>query len=85
MIILDGYHLGKKVRDLMSMIAPTKVDKPRHLKGSSTVLVELSKTEQHSWLKVDKVAKTVTHPFYCFNRVVHPFDHARCESMSEVI
>jgi hypothetical protein len=31
-IILDWYHLGKKVRDLMSMIAPTKEDKQRYLK-----------------------------------------------------
>jgi hypothetical protein len=31
-IILDWYHLGKKVRDLMSMIALTKEDQRRHLK-----------------------------------------------------
>ena len=31
-IILDWYHLGKKVRDLMSLIALTKEDKRRHLK-----------------------------------------------------
>ena len=31
-IILDWYHLGKKVRDLMSMIALSKDDKQEHLK-----------------------------------------------------
>ncbi|MBK8538009.1 MAG: hypothetical protein IPL59_24645 [Candidatus Competibacteraceae bacterium] len=31
-IILDWYHLGKKLRDLMSMIALNKADKDRHLK-----------------------------------------------------
>ena len=31
-IILDWYHLGKKVRDLMSMIALSKDDKQAHLK-----------------------------------------------------
>lgn len=31
-IILDWYHLGKKVRDLMSMIALTKENKQRYLK-----------------------------------------------------
>jgi len=31
-IILDGYHLGKKVRDLMSMIARNKDEKNLHLK-----------------------------------------------------
>lgn len=31
-IILDWFHLGKKVRELMSMIAPTKADKARYLK-----------------------------------------------------
>lgn len=31
-IILDWYHLGKKVRDLMSMIARNKEEKNRHLK-----------------------------------------------------
>ena len=30
-IILDWYHLSKKVRDLMSMIAPTKLDKQRYM------------------------------------------------------
>ena len=30
-VILDGYHLCKKVRELMSMIAINKVDKERHL------------------------------------------------------
>lgn len=30
-VILDWYHLGKKVRALMSMIAMTKADKERHL------------------------------------------------------
>jgi len=32
MIILDWYHLGKKVREFMSMIARNKEDKKRHLK-----------------------------------------------------
>lgn len=31
-IILDGYHLGKKVRESMSMIARNKDAKPVHLK-----------------------------------------------------
>jgi len=31
MMILDGYHLSKKVRDLMSMIASTKLDKQRYI------------------------------------------------------
>ena len=31
-IILDWFHLGKKVRELMSMIAPTKVEKVTYLK-----------------------------------------------------
>jgi hypothetical protein len=31
-VILDWYHLGKKVRDLMSMIARNKEEKNRHLK-----------------------------------------------------
>lgn len=31
-IILDWYHLGKKMRDFMGMIAPTKEDKQRYLK-----------------------------------------------------
>lgn len=31
-VILDGYHLGKKVRDLMSMIARNKEEKNRYLK-----------------------------------------------------
>lgn len=30
-IILDWYHLSKKVRDLMSMIASTKLDKQRYI------------------------------------------------------
>ena len=32
MIRLDWYHLGKKVRDLMSMIARNKEEKNGHLK-----------------------------------------------------
>ena len=31
-IILDWFHLGKKVRELMSMIAPTKAEKVTYLK-----------------------------------------------------
>ena len=31
-IILDGFHLGKKVRELMSMMAPTKAEKVTYLK-----------------------------------------------------
>lgn len=31
-IILDWYHLGKKVRDMMSMISRTKEEKKQHLK-----------------------------------------------------
>ena len=31
-VILDWYHLGKKVRDLMSMIARNKEEKTIHLK-----------------------------------------------------
>lgn len=31
-VILDWYHLGKKLRDLMSMIARTKTEKLSHLK-----------------------------------------------------
>ncbi len=30
-VILDGYHLDKKTRELMSMIALNKADKERHL------------------------------------------------------
>lgn len=30
-VILDWYHLGKKLRELMSMIAANKTDKERHL------------------------------------------------------
>jgi len=32
LVILDWYHLGKKLRGLMSMIAINKVEKSRHLK-----------------------------------------------------
>lgn len=32
-VVLDWYHLRKKVRELMSMIAMTKADKERHLKA----------------------------------------------------
>ena len=31
-MILDWYHLGKKLRGLMSMIATNKVEKAKHLK-----------------------------------------------------
>jgi hypothetical protein len=33
-VILDGYHLGKKLRELMSMIACNKADKERHLSAT---------------------------------------------------
>ena len=47
--------------------------------------MEPSKTEQHPLLKIDKAAKTVTHPFYCFNGVINLFDNAGRESMSKVV
>ena len=47
--------------------------------------MELGETEQHPLLKVDKVTKTVTHPFHCFKGVVHPLDPTRRESMSELV
>jgi hypothetical protein len=52
-IILDWYHLGKRVRELMSMIALTKEDKRKHLKfifyhlwrGQVHTVVDYLKTE----------------------------------------
>jgi hypothetical protein len=53
--------------------------------GSSTVLVELGKTDQYPLLKVDKVAETITHPFHGFDGIVNPLDHARGEAISEIV
>jgi len=43
--------------------------------GSSKVLVELGEADQDSLFKVGKIAKTVTHAFHYFNRVINPFNH----------
>ena len=52
-IILDWFHLGKKVRELMSMIAPTKAEKVTYLKfifyhlwhGKTETVLNYLKTE----------------------------------------
>ena len=47
--------------------------------------MELGETDQDPLFKVDKVAKTVAHPFHCFDRIVNTLDNAGRESMSEVV
>ena len=47
--------------------------------------MDLSETYQDPLLKIDKVAKTVAHPFHCFDRIVNTLDNAGRESMSEVV
>lgn len=47
--------------------------------------MELSETDQDPLLKVDKVAKTITHSFHCLDRIVNPFNDARGHPMNEVV
>ena len=47
--------------------------------------MELGETDQHPSLKVGKVAKTVTHTFYRFDRVVNTFNDARRDPMSKIV
>ena len=53
--------------------------------GSSRVLVELGKIHQHSLLKVGKVAKTVSHAFHCFYRVVNSLNNTRRDAMGKIV
>ena len=67
-IILDWYHLGKRVRELMSMIALTKEDKRKHLKfifyhlwrGQVQTVVDYLKTEVNA-KNEDKLEELVNY------------------------
>ena len=54
-------------------------------KGSSRIDVELSKADQDSLLKVDKVSKSVTNAFHCLDRIVNAFDDACSHSIDKVV
>lgn len=66
-IILDWYHLGQRVRELMSMIALTKADKRKHVKfifyhlwrGQVQRIVDYLKTEVNA-KNEDKLEEWVT-------------------------
>ncbi len=64
-VILDWYHLSKKVQDLMSMIARTKPEKIEHLKR---LLVEL-------WRGHTQAALEYLHPF------VHPRNREKWQEL----
>jgi hypothetical protein len=49
-IILDWYHLSKKVRDLMSMIAQNKLDKAAHIKALLPLLWHGNTSEAITYL-----------------------------------
>ncbi len=48
-VILDWYHLCKKVRELMTMIAGNKLEKAKHLKFLLSQLWQ-GNTEERSWI-----------------------------------
>jgi hypothetical protein len=59
-LILDWYHLGKKVRDLMSMIACAKSDKVTHLQTLFYFLWRRLTDEALTYLKTQVQAKNET-------------------------
>jgi hypothetical protein len=56
-LILDWYHLGKKVRELMSMIALSKADKVTHLQNLFYFLWRGLTAEALTYLKTNVQAK----------------------------
>jgi hypothetical protein len=58
-IILDWFHLDKKVRDLMSMIAPTKTEKETYLKF---ILDRLWRGQTKAVLDYLRAAVKTKHP-----------------------
>ena len=84
-------YRGLKVNTLIRRNLPigtqtfAKIRESDYYSGSSTVLVELGETDKHPLLKVGEIAKTVTHTFQCFDRIVNAIDDARRESMREIV
>lgn len=56
-VILDWYHLGKKLRELMSMIALNKSEKTKHLKFLFSQLWQRKTTTALEYLKFQVVPK----------------------------
>ena len=80
-IILDWYHLCKKLRDFMSMIAVNKTEKSRHLKfllpqlwqGKTRIVLEYLKTQvaarnQHKCEELIAYLKRHQHEIIDYNR-----------------